>query len=179
MMTESEKERYLRPTELIDSDHPSVRKFAAGTCAGATSDIEKAVRIHNAVRDEVKFGFLSGFYECKASETLAKRRGFCNTKSTLFTAALRSQNIPARIIFVDINTQILQHCISPPTPYVDHSYTEVYLEGSWVKTDSYIVDKPLFDSAKRLLEEDDAVIGYGVHRNGTVEWTGREVRVVS
>mmetsp|Transcript_505 Transcript_505/g.1732 ORF Transcript_505/g.1732 Transcript_505/m.1732 type:complete len:239 (+) Transcript_505:255-971(+) len=165
---------FLAPSEMIDCDHPKVREFAAEAVRGATSDTEKAVRIHDAVRDKVKFGFLGRFYEHKASETLVGGRGFCNTKSALFTAALRAEKIPARIVYVDINTQILKDCVAPGTPYVDHSYTEVYLNDRWIKTDSYILDKQLFDNAQSMLKRTGETVGYGVHKNGTCEWDGHK-----
>ena len=44
----------------------------------------------------------------------------------------------------------------------------------WVKTDSYIVDLPLATAAKAKLIEENLVIGYGVHRDGTSIWDGQQ-----
>ena len=44
----------------------------------------------------------------------------------------------------------------------------------WAKTDSYIVDLPLATAAKAKLIEENLVIGYGVHRDGTSIWDGQQ-----
>eukprot|EP00189_Rhodosorus_marinus_P005350 CAMPEP_0113954424 /NCGR_PEP_ID=MMETSP0011_2-20120614/528_1 /TAXON_ID=101924 /ORGANISM="Rhodosorus marinus" /LENGTH=212 /DNA_ID=CAMNT_0000963517 /DNA_START=181 /DNA_END=816 /DNA_ORIENTATION=- /assembly_acc=CAM_ASM_000156 len=165
-------EDYLQRSELLDVDNRLIREFAQRVAGNAKSDREKAVLIHDAVRDEVKFGFTGGFYDEKASETLRKRRGFCITKAALFTSALRSSGIPARMVFVDISSDILRGILYPGTQYVEHAYTEVLLEGTWIKTDSYTVDQSLFTKAQQVLQEEGSVIGYGVHRSGTTQWDG-------
>lgn len=108
----------------------------------------------------------------RASEVLSSRRGYCNTKSTLFIALLRAQGIPARQRFVDIDSSILRGVISTGTAHVDHSYTEVWLDGRWVRTDSYIVDRKAFVAAQARLQAEQATMGYGVHKLGTTDWDG-------
>jgi transglutaminase-like putative cysteine protease len=99
--------------------------------------------------------------------------GYCNTKGTLFVAMLRAAGIPARQHFVNINARILAPFIDPGTPYVDHSYVEVWLGGRWWSTDSYIVDRSLHAVAQRRLRESGQVLGFGIHRDGTISWDGR------
>jgi len=165
-------EHFLGATPYIDSEHPTLRRQVAELVEGTSSERERAVRIHDFVRDEVRFGWMPAFYEMKASEVLAARRGYCNTKSTLFVALLRAAGIPARQHFVDIRTGILDGLISPGTPYVDHLYTEVFLEGRWLRVDSYIVDSPLHAQALERLARENRMLGYGVHRHGVVTWDG-------
>ncbi len=163
---------YLGPHGFIDSDAPSIRDAAAAAIAGARGDRERAIRIHDFVRDDVRFGWAPAFYEMSASDVLAAGVGYCNTKSTLFVALLRAAGIPARQVFVDISARILGGLIDPGTAYVDHSYTEVRLDGRWIKLDSYIVDQPLFDRASERLRHEDRMLGYGVHVDGQCDWDG-------
>lgn len=165
---------FLASTNVIDAEHPLVVATVNDLLEPGLSDREKAVRIHNFVRDEIRFGWQREFYEVRASEVLTSRIGYCNTKSTLFIAMLRAAGIPARPYFVDLDTRLLSGIINTGTPYVDHSFTEVLLEGQWVRTDSYIVDASLFAAARDRLEREGRMIGYGIHRQGTVEWNGRD-----
>jgi Transglutaminase-like superfamily len=165
-------ESYLQPTMMIDSNHPAVHERAALLTTGITSARARAVRLHDAVRDDILFGFSPDFYQQKASDVLRSGMGYCNTKATLFVALLRAAGIPARQVFVDIHADILRGIINPQTPYVDHSYTEVFLGERWVKTDSYIVDQRLFHAALRQLITEKHLLGYGIHAHGRTTWDG-------
>ena len=163
---------WLAPTRYIDTGHPEVLAAAQRATAGARTDIERAVRLHDLVRD-IPFGWAPAFDEQTASELLACGVGFCNTKSTLFVALLRAAGIPARIHFVSISRRTLRGLITPPGAYVDHSFVEVLLDGRWVATDSYNVDPALYRAAIARLRAENAQIGYGVHINGACQWDGR------
>lgn len=165
-------EAWLEATPHIDVDHPRVQSAAADLTAGLASDREKALAIFAFVRDEVRFGFARGFWDNTASDVLASRVGYCNTKSTLFIALLRAAGVPARPVFVDIHHTVLLGLLNPGTPYVDHSYVEVFLEGVWVPTDAYIVDAALFGPAQARALEENRVLGYGVHATGDLSWDG-------
>ena len=161
------------PTAYIDSDHPAVGSAVFKAIGDAVDDVQRAVRIHDFVRDKVKFGWASAFYDQPASRVLKSGVGFCNTKSTLFVAMLRAADIPARQHFVNINTEIIAEFFTPAGDYVDHSYSEVFLDNRWISVDSYIVDLPLFDAARERLKDENKQLGYGIHRNGTPHWDGR------
>ncbi|MEM8959842.1 MAG: transglutaminase-like domain-containing protein [Acidobacteriota bacterium] len=162
----------LASTPYIDSDHLSIVAVVEAVTADARDDRERAVRLHDFVRDEIRFGWAPAFYDQKASDVLRAGIGFCNTKSTLFLALLRAAGIPARQRFVDIDTRILDGLVNPGTPYVDHSYSEVWLDGRWLRVDSYILDRPLADAARTRLVAEGRVIGYGAHRDGVSIWDG-------
>ncbi len=170
---QNDQQRYLQSTTFINTGHPSIVKKTASLTATAATDREKAVRIHNFVRDNITFGWHGKFYKQKASEVLRAGIGFCNTKGTLFVTMLRAAGIPARQRFVNINTRIVRDFISPGTSYVDHSYTEVFLDERWIAVDSYIVDTALFEAARAKLVAENRLLGYGIHRNGTVNWDGK------
>jgi Transglutaminase-like superfamily len=163
---------FLGPTRYIDCRHADIVAAAAQLTANAADEREKAVRIHDFVRDQVLFGWTHEFYDLRASEVLRARVGFCTTKSTLFIALLRAAGIPARQRFANLKARILDGLVDPRTPYIDHSYTEVELEGRWLGVDSYAVDIGLATAARARLYGEGRTIGYGVHANGVSNWDG-------
>lgn len=170
---------FLAPTPVIDSDHPATVAKASELVRGIEGDAsdtdvqrQRALAVYRFVRDEVRFGFEPAFYEMKASSVLRARRGYCNTKSTLFVALLRAAGVPARPVFVDLDARLLSGVISPGTVYVDHSYTEVWLDGRWVAVDSYITDPAFFERAQARLSETGGDLGFGVHARGVNDWDG-------
>jgi Transglutaminase-like superfamily len=172
LMGASAENNHLEPTKYIDSKNADLVLQVNRIVAGAKSDVEKAVLIHDFVRDAISFGWAASFYDQKASEVLESKIGYCNTKSTLFVAMLRAAGIPAKQRFVNINAKILEGILNPGTAYVDHSYTEVFLRGTWLKVDSYIVDAKLATTARRKLQQENRVLDYGVHRYGVSHWDG-------
>lgn len=163
---------WLERTRFIDHDHPSIRAVVEQAAPVALPPVERAVRLHDFVRDRVPFGWSPAFYDETASQVLASGVGFCNTKGTLFTALLRAAGLPARQHFVDIHADILFPFIDPGTDFVDHSFTEVHLGGRWLAVDSYIVDRPLERGARARLASENRVLGYGLHADGRSEWDG-------
>ncbi len=168
-----ESKNYLRTTKLINFNHPKVKAKALALTKDAVDEREKALRIYRFVRDEIKFSFTGDFYRTPASDVLEKKRGYCNTKATLFIALLRASEIPARQYFVDISQDILFGFVDTGNAYVDHSYTEVWLEGRWLKVDSYTVDAGLYQRAVEKLKTEKRKIGYGVHIDGINDWDGK------
>jgi transglutaminase-like putative cysteine protease len=164
--------KFVSPTRYIDSEHPRIKALVQDIAPPSHAPRQRAMRIHDYVRDQIKFGWASDFYDQRASEVLNSGIGFCNTKSTLFTAMLRAANIPARQHFVDIDAKILAPFLDPGMPYVDHSFVEVYLDDRWISTDSYIVDRPLFVAALPELQRRSLTVGFGIHRDAKIEWDG-------
>jgi transglutaminase-like putative cysteine protease len=158
---------------LIDDTHAVITEHVARLVHGRQTPRERAVAIHDYVRDEVRFGFTPHFYAMSADEVLSAGIGYGNTKSTLFIAMLRAAGIEARQQFVDLDATVLRGLLDLRTPYVDHSYTEVRLDGAWVPTDSYVVDKPLFRAAQSALRAEGRRMGYGIQADGRPEWDGR------
>lgn len=163
----------LAPTHSVDSENPEIAAAAARITAGAKDDIERAVLLHDFVRDRIAFGWAPRFDRYRASEVLRDGIGFCNTKSTMLAALLRASGIPARLHCATINRKILDGLIRPPQQYVDHSYVEAWLDDRWVGVDSYTIDVPLHRVAVARCNAEQRRTGYGVHTDGTTEWDGR------
>lgn len=164
--------RYLGATALVDTDHPDIRVAARGITAHARSERDGAVAIHDFVRDHVLFGFTSSLLEMRASEVLEGRLGYSLTKGTLFVALLRAVGVPARLRFMEIHSDLVRGILVTNAPFIAHCVAEVWLDGRWVRTDSYVVDRTLLANARRRLGLEAALLGYGAHRHGTANWDG-------
>ena len=160
-------------TPLIQANNPRIMALAKEITGQAETERAAAILLHNWVRDQIKFGIPRGFYDTSATETLDAKVGYCYTKATLFSALLRARAIPTRMRMVDLSAQVLYGLFDPGTPYVDHSLTEVFLDGRWLKVDSYVVDTPLASAAAKKLASSGRKAGFGIHSDGRSDWDGR------
>lgn len=130
---------YLSSTETIDADHAEVRRFAAEAAQGKSTPREKAVAIYYAVRDGIFYDpFIKVFSRdiFKASECLSARRSFCIPKAILLAAAARAEGIPSRLGFADVTNHLSSEKLRQEMGtdvFAFHGYTELYLDGKWVK----------------------------------------------
>jgi transglutaminase-like putative cysteine protease len=128
----------LRPTTFIDSDHPTVRAFAAEHARGVSTR-ERAVALYLAVRD----GFRYDPYRVdlspaglRASTVLANGYGWCVPKAVLLAAACRAVGIPARLGYADVrnhlSTERMREVMKTDL-FVWHGYADILIEGRWLK----------------------------------------------
>jgi transglutaminase-like putative cysteine protease len=130
---------YLRPTSIIDSDHPAVREYAEKAAGGETDPVRKAVKLYLAVRDGIRYDPYMPFLlpeHYRASHVIEKGRTFCIPKASLLCAAGRAGGIPSRVGFATVRNhlatrQLLEFLGSDL--FVYHGYVEFHLEGKWVK----------------------------------------------
>ncbi len=132
-------ESYLAPGEFIDSGDAEVRAFAQSEAGDASDDVSRAVKLYHAVRDSILYDpYYSGENKSyfRASDCLRAKRGFCIPKAALLAAGARSMGIPARVGYADVrnhlSTKRLLELIGSDL-FIWHSFTELYLEGHWVK----------------------------------------------
>ena len=129
----------LTATTTIESTHPEVVDFVRQQIGSIESVRERAVRLFYGVRDEFRYDpyqidlTIAGM---RASSTLASRRGWCVSKAILLAACCRCIGIPARLGFADVrnhlSTERLRQRMRTDIFYW-HGYTEMLLEGKWVK----------------------------------------------
>lgn len=141
----------LQSGEYVDSDTPEIVAFARRVCGDAAGDIAKAVRLYYAVRDDIVYTPYCDFRSretFRASACLSRGAGFCVAKAALLAAAARAVGIPARVGFADVRNHLttpkLRRLMGSDTFYY-HGYTELFLDGKWVKA------TPAFD--RRLCEK--------------------------
>jgi len=132
-------EQFLTPTEFLDSDHESVREYADRKTVGSTNDIERAINLYYAVRDDFQYDpyVLDLRRESvRASKLLTKKRGYCVEKAVLLAAAARAVGIPSRLSFYIVRNHIATEklALALERDYlVFHGAAEMFLEGGWVK----------------------------------------------
>ncbi|HMA09668.1 MAG TPA: transglutaminase family protein [Ramlibacter sp.] len=128
----------LAATPLIDSDHPAVIAFAQ-RARGATAR-DRAVELYYLVRDGFRYDpyhvdlSISGL---RASRVLECGFGWCVPKAALLAAAARAAGIPARVGYADVRNHLSTErlrAILQTDLYVWHGYTEMWLDGDWVKS---------------------------------------------
>ena len=146
--------------------------------ATAPTERERAVALHDVVREGVRFGFNKYFDASSPDYTLACGYGHCNPKSRLLVVLFRTIGLECYQHFVVLPKEILRDAIPAsrfwmiPTE-LSHSYVEVRVEGSWCAIDSYIVDTPLLRGALALLETQGRTLGYGTRSDATNVWDGQ------
>jgi len=132
--------KYLVPTAIIDSDHPSIIEHVLKTVSRAGDDpVSQAVKLYYTVRDDIWYDPYYPFYlpeHYRASNILKSGRGFCISKAALLCALGRACNIPSRVGFGTVRNhlatpKLLEYIGSDV--FVYHGFTEFYLEGKWVK----------------------------------------------
>lgn len=156
----------------------SVRNIVREVTVGLVNEREKAVALHDFVRDGVKFGFNKLFDAGKPDFILSCRIGHCNPKTRLMVSLFRACGFEAYQHFVVIPKDILKGVIPSSRsfllpPELSHSYTEVKVEGSWYSIDSYIVDTALLTAAQERLAKEGRSLGYAVRYDSTNSWSGQ------
>jgi transglutaminase-like putative cysteine protease len=154
---------YLQATDIIDSNHPDIVSFAEAVKGDAADPVATAVRLYYAVRDGIRYDPYYPFYRpehYRASTVLKIRHAFCIPKVSLLCALARACGIPSRAGFATVKNhlatrQLLEFLGSDL--FVYHGFTEMFLEGKWVKA------TPAFN--KELCER---------HGSAPLEFNGRE-----
>ena len=132
-------EAYRAPGDLIDSNHPKILSYARQV-AGEGSDRDKALRLYYAVRDGLRYDPYNTPMKreaYRASTTLETGHGYCINKAGLMAAMCRAVGIPARVGYADVRnhmtTKRLSDLMGGSDTFIYHGYTDVWLDGHWVK----------------------------------------------
>ena len=138
---------YLKPTRTIESHHLRIVDLASSLCSGISDPCERAVRLFEHVRDDIRYTVRVDFADIeayRATATLDRGNGFCVPKSILLVSLMRAQGIPSRLHFADLRNRLvpddLRDLMGTDIFYF-HGYVEVHLDGRWLKV------TPSFDPA--------------------------------
>lgn len=132
-------QEYLAPRLFVDSDDADVRAFTQQNIEACNDDVSRAVKLYYAVRDEILY---DPYYmsedprSFRASDCLRAGRGFCVPKAALLAAVARRAGIPARVGYADVRNHLTTkklHELMGTDLFSWHGFTELYLEGRWVK----------------------------------------------
>lgn len=132
-------ERYLRSSPTIDSDNDSIKQKAVALTKSEQTAADKAKRLFYWVRDIIKYNPLVPleiFEDYRASKTLKRGEGFCVEKAAVLAALARAVGIPARLHLADIRNHLVSDRLREvmgTNLFSYHGYTELYINGTWVK----------------------------------------------
>lgn len=152
---------------LADFEEAIVKKTALKLISGEKTIRGKLDRIFHYVRDDIIFAFPEEGDLVKASETIQRGFGQCNTKATLYLALCKAARIPARIHFSLISRDIQKGFFSGIAYWampreISHSWIEVKIDGKWRRIDTFINDLPLFNAAIAEVEKLGWSTGYSI-----------------
>jgi len=129
---------FLAPARYIDSAHPLVVEFTGKHSPGGDPR-ERAVALYYAVREGIRYNPFLDFSKEEtflASHCLVAGEGFCIGKAALLAASARAAGIPARVGFADVKNHLTTPALMERMGsdlFIYHGYTELWLEGRWVK----------------------------------------------
>jgi transglutaminase-like putative cysteine protease len=129
---------YRSSARYIDSAHPQVRRFSRENARGA-SERERTINLYYAVRDQVRYNPFLDFSRpevFRASSVLESGQGFCIGKASLLAACARAAGIAARVGFADVKNHLTTPRLAETMGsdlFVYHGYTEMHIDGRWVK----------------------------------------------
>ncbi len=130
---------FLEPGYYVESAAPQVRKVAAKTIAGLTTQKQKAIALFDMVRDQIRYdpytmSLTASDY--KATAILTQPRNWCVPKAILLTALARAAGIHAGVGFADVRNHLttpkLQNLMGTDL-FIYHGYTAFWLDGRWIK----------------------------------------------
>lgn len=126
---------YLACTDIIDFEHPDIKKEAIRLAGKSQSSIELIKNTYEFVRDAIHHSAdIEGkTVTCKASEVLHAKEGLCYAKSHLLVALLRHNEIPTGFCY-----QLLSSKVKLEEALVLHGLVAVFLEGDkkWLRLDA-------------------------------------------
>jgi transglutaminase-like putative cysteine protease len=129
---------YLQPGRYIDSGHKAIQEFSKKNSPGNTQR-ERAVSLYYAVRDKIRYNPFLDFSKpaaFRASSVLEAGEGFCIGKAALLAACARTAGIEARVGFADVKNHLTTPRLAETMGsdlFVYHGYTELRIDGRWVK----------------------------------------------
>ena len=124
---------YLRPTYVIDFDHPAVMKKAKELAGNSKNPVDITRLCFEFVRDEIlhSYDHRMNPVTLKASEVLEYGTGYCYAKSHLLAALLRTNSIPAGLCYQRLSRN------DDGAPFCLHGLNAVYLEEiGWYRIDA-------------------------------------------
>ena len=131
----------LVPTRFVDHHDPAIRDVIDQLSLSGLADHERAIRVFEFVRDEVRYAFRAkpDPTDYAASQILAEGEGFCVQKAILLAALGRAAEIPTAIAICDLQDETLPayivDVIGGPTMY-HHGLNAFHIYGQWLLADA-------------------------------------------
>ncbi|KAF7768794.1 hypothetical protein PCIT_a3293 [Pseudoalteromonas citrea] len=160
-------QQYLLDTHLLNYTHHRIQTLITQKQWLSLDQQQALTAIYNFVMDDIRFGY-SSEDTLNASTVLHQGYGQCNTKGTLLMALLRGVGIPCRLQGFIISNNLKQGVVPrwiltlAPTQII-HSWVEVYLDGTWLELEGYIIDNTYLAAIQsRFKTHHGRFVGYGI-----------------
>ena len=161
---------WTRSTPLLDLQDPRLRLRATALTQLCRSDRERVLAIYGFVK-RLPFARAVKLRFRRAREVLDAGRGDADDKGTLIVALLRAVGLPARLCYTELHGDILRG-LTDSIESAARPVLQVWLDGRWAATDTYIFDAAYASAARRRLQAQAWEWGYGLHRDGHLLWDG-------
>ncbi|WP_167772793.1 transglutaminase-like domain-containing protein [Ramlibacter humi] len=162
--------RWLGATALLDLEDPRLRVRARSLTQLCKTEREKVLSVYAFVK-RLPFTKPLKLQPRTARQVLDAGRGDSPDKATLLVALLRSAGIPARLHWYEFNGEVMRGLV-PSLSSGGRPAVEVWAQGRWVGTDTYIFDAAYMAAARQRLKDLGWTWGYGIHREGHAIWNG-------
>uniref|UniRef100_A0A831XDU4 Transglutaminase domain-containing protein n=1 Tax=Geobacter metallireducens TaxID=28232 RepID=A0A831XDU4_GEOME len=141
LLSEGERKRYTEPADRLPADHPAIMaraREAVGEETAPRQQVEKLVRwVSAAVEDTVADS-------PSPLDTLASRRGNCQSHARLYTSLARAAAIPTRFVSGLVYLE--------GKGFLYHSWAESFVEGGWLQVDPTFGQVPVDATHVKLVE---------------------------
>jgi transglutaminase-like putative cysteine protease len=124
---------YLKASEVIDWQHPTIMEQAQQISGGCDNPSSIAKLCFEWVRDEIchSVDYKINPVTCRASDVLKYKTGYCYAKSHLLAALLRANQIPAGFCYQRLSMD------DQGAPYSLHGFNAIHLpEIGWYRVDA-------------------------------------------
>ena len=140
-LSEGERKRSTEPTDRLPADHPAIMaraREAVGEETVPRKQVEKLVRwVSAAVEDTVTDA-------PSPLDTLASRKGNCQSHARLYATLARAAGIPTRMVSGLVYLE--------GKGFLYHSWAESFVEGKWLQVDPTFVQVPVDATHVKLVD---------------------------
>lgn len=167
---EEDPDHWLGSTDLLDLADTKLRLRARSLTQLCKTEREKAITVYGFVK-RIPYTWRFRLRLRSPREVLEAGAGDALDKAGLLVALLRIVDIPVRIRYMELPGVMLRGLLSRTRPSA-RPVVEIWLNGKWLATDTYIFDAAYMAAARHRLREQDWECGYGIHRDGASIWNG-------
>ncbi len=130
---------YLESNEFSDSAHQEIINFVEKHSSKNESQVSNAISLYLAIRDGFSYNphhVSLQRADYQASKFLSRNSGHCIDKANLLAACAKVIGIPSRLGFANVTNHIGTEKVEKAlgtNVLVFHGYTELFLNGKWLK----------------------------------------------
>lgn len=139
ILEENSLKLYLEPTEFLNSDNEKVITFVNNVIGNEKDKKKSILKLFYEIRDSIPYHFVSIDIKKEvfiASNVIGMEGSFCIPKAVLLATTARVIGIPSRLGFADVRNHLATEKVREKMKtdlFIFHGYTELYLNGSWLK----------------------------------------------